>query len=398
MKKSLLIVSHALELGGAERSLIGLLDALDPGQWEIELFLLRHEGELMEHIPHHVRLLPQLPAYTVLARPMKDTLKEGHLLLTAARLAGKLAAKRYAGKHGYTESIVSLEYSHKYTCPFMPQIQPNREYDMAVSFLTPHYFVAKKIRAKKKIAWIHTDYTRVQIDRDSELAMWDRYDHIASISDAVTAGFAGVFPELKDKLFLMENILPEKLLRSQAAQPMPDLPNRAQSKVLLSVGRFTGAKNFDNVPDICARLLHMGLDVKWYLIGYGGEEDLIRQRIAEAGMEGRVLLLGKLENPYPYLAACDLYVQPSRYEGKCVTVREAQALGKPVVITRYATSASQLEEDVDGVIVPMDNEGCAAGIAELLRDEAKMERLRQTCLARDYSGAEEVEKIYQLME
>ena len=387
MKKSLLIVSHALELGGAERSLIGLLDALDPGQWEIELFLLRHEGELMEHIPHHVRLLPQLPAYTVLARPMKDTLKEGHLLLTAARLAGKLAAKRYAGKHGYTESIVSLEYSHKYTCPFMPQIQPNREYDMAVSFLTPHYFVAKKIRAKKKIAWIHTDYTRVQIDRDSELAMWDRYDHIASISDAVTAGFAGVFPELKDKLFLMENILPEKLLRSQAAQPMPDLPNRAQSKVLLSVGRFTGAKNFDNVPDICARLLHMGLDVKWYLIGYGGEEDLIRQRIAEAGMEGRVLLLGKLENPYPYLAACDLYVQPSRYEGKCVTVREAQALGKPVVITRYATSASQLEDGVDGVIVPMDNAGCAAGIAALLQNPARMNHLICNCEQRDYSNS-----------
>ena len=111
-----------------------------------------------------------------------------------------------------------------------------------------------------------------------------------------------------------------------------------------------------------------------------------------------MILLGKKANPYPYMAACDLYVQPSRYEGKAVTVREAQMLGKPVVITRYATSASQLEEDVDGVIVPMDNEGCAAGIAELLRDEAKMERLRQTCLARDYSGAEEVEKIYQLME
>ena len=96
MKKKLLIVSHALELGGAERSLIGLLDALDPQIWDIDLFLLRHEGELMDDIPKYVTLLPEVPAYTVLARPMKDTLREGHVLLTAARLTGRIAAGRYA--------------------------------------------------------------------------------------------------------------------------------------------------------------------------------------------------------------------------------------------------------------------------------------------------------------
>ena len=115
-------------------------------------------------------------------------------------------------------------------------------------------------------------------------------------------------------------------------------------------------------------------------------------------MEDRVILLGKKENPYPYIKTCDLYVQPSRYEGKAVTVREAQMLGKPVVITRYATSASQLEDGVDGVIVPMDNEGCAAGIAALLRNPEKMRQLSENCKARDYSNAQEVEKLYKLME
>ena len=80
-------------------------------------------------------------------------------------------------------------------------------------------------------------------------------------------------------------------------------------------------------------------------------------------MQERVIILGKKNNPYPYMRACDLYVQPSRYEGKAVTVREAQLLGKPVVITNYATSASQLEDGADGVIVPMDNAGCAEGSA-----------------------------------
>lgn len=398
MKKRLLVVTHALELGGAERSLIGLLDALDPEIWDIDLFLLRHEGELIEAIPKYVHLLPSIPACTVLAHPMKDTLREGHLLLTAARLAGKFSAKYYDKKHGFTDSGVALEYSHKYTYWLMPKIQPNKEYDLAISFLTPHYICAHNVRAKQKIAWIHTDYTCMQVNRESERAMWDQYDWIISISDAVTESFLRTFPELQDKILLIENILPEKLIRRQAEEISVENEMPAKGIRLLSIGRYCTAKNFDNVPDMCARLLQYGLDVYWYIIGYGGDEPLIRQKIKEVGMEERVILLGKKENPYPYVKACDLYVQPSRYEGKCVAVREAQMLEKPVAITRYATSASQLEEDVDGMIVPMDNEQCAAGIAELLRNPAKMACLAAACRERNYSNREEINKLEALRE
>lgn len=393
MKKSLLIVAHALELGGAERSLIGLLDALDPAKWDIELFLLRHAGELMTHIPAHVRLLPEVPAYTVLARPMKAVLKEGHLLLTAARMLGKVAARRFDKKHGYTESGVSLEYSHKFTCPLMPPIAPEKTYDLAISFLTPHYFVAQKVQAKKKIAWIHTDYSRVQVDADSEAKMWGAYDHIASISDAVTTSFLQTFPALASKIVLIENILPETLIRQQAEAFAVEDEMPGKGIRLLSIGRYCTAKNFDNVPEICAQLCASGLDVYWYIIGFGGDEALIRRKIAEAGMQERVILLGKKDNPYPYVRACDLYAQPSRYEGKSVTVREAQMLGKPVVITHYATSASQLEDGVDGVIVPMDNTGCAEGIGALLRNPERMAALRAVCKRRDYSNRVEAEKL-----
>lgn len=398
MKKSLLIVSHALELGGAERSLIGLLDALDSEIWDIDLFLLRHEGELLGEVPPHINLLPEVPAYTVLARPMVQTLKEGHLALTAARMAGKLGAWVYNKKHRLTNSDVALEYSHKFTCPLMPKIQPEKEYDLTISFLTPHYFVAKKVRAKKKIAWIHTDYSVIRIDKKSETAMWDAYDYIASISEAVSDGFVETFPTLEKKLVVLRNILPEPLIRRDAEAFTVEEEMPAEGIRLLSVGRYCTAKNFDNVPDICARLVQAGQDVRWYIIGFGPDEALIRSRIAEAGMEDRVILLGKKENPYPYIKACDLYVQPSRYEGKSVTVREAQMLGKPVVITRYATSASQLEENVDGVIVPMDNEGCATGIAALLRNPSKMNELSAACLQRDYSNCQETKKLYRLME
>ena len=395
--KKILIFSHALEIGGAERALLGLLEALDTSEYQVDLFLMRHEGELMENIPEGIHLLPEKPQYASLAVSLKTVLQKGQFGVALGRATGKYKAKRYIATHRISsDNGVGLEYSHKYTLRFMPMVS-DETYDLAISFLTPHYFVAEKVHAKKKIAWIHTDYSKIWIDTESELAMWGKYDHIASISDSVTQGFLQQFPSLRDKIVSMENIMVPEWIRHNADVDISDEMPADGMMHLLSIGRYCNAKNFDNVPDICRRLLDAGLAVKWYLIGYGGDEPLIRQKIIEAGMQEHVILLGKRENPYPYIKACDLYVQPSRYEGKCVTVREAQILGKPVVITNYATSASQLEDGVDGVIVPMDNEGCAAGIAALLRNPEKMRLLSENCRKRDYSNAAEVEKIYQLM-
>lgn len=221
---------------------------------------------------------------------------------------------------------------------------------------------------------------------------------IVAVSEACKESFSSVFPQLASRVIVIENILPADFVKknAEAFHVSGEMPQKGIS--LLSVGRFCEAKNFDNVPDICRRLVADGLDVTWYLIGYGGDEPLIRQKIDEAGMQERVIILGKKDNPYPYMHACDLYVQPSRYEGKAVTVREAQLLAKPVVITNYATSGSQLEDGTDGLIVPMDNAGCAAGIAALLRDPARMRQLSENCKTRDYTNSAEIEKIYALME
>ena len=167
---------------------------------------------------------------------------------------------------------------------------------------------------------------------------------------------------------------------------------------LLSIGRFCTAKNYDNVPDITHRMIEAGVDdLKWYIIGYGGDEELIRRKIRDAGMEEHVILLGKKENPYPYIKACDIYVQPSRYEGKSVTVREAQILCNPVAVTAYPTATSQINDGVDGVIVPLDNEGCAKGLAKFIADTNLQQRIVEYLHTHDYANATEVEKIYNLL-
>lgn len=167
---------------------------------------------------------------------------------------------------------------------------------------------------------------------------------------------------------------------------------------LCSVGRFSEAKNFDNVPNICKQLIDNGCKVKWYLIGYGSDEHIIKQKIRENGMEKDVIVLGKKINPYPYIKACDIYVQPSRYEGKAVTVREAQILCKPVIITSFETSRSQLTEGVDGVIVPMDNTGCAKGIKAFIINGELQQELIKNCKTTDYGNENEINKIYRFIE
>ena len=350
----------------------------------------------MGHIPERVNLLPEIPQYACLAIPFVQVLKSGHFGVALGRYIGKKRAYSYIRHHRLHENAVSLEYSHKYTLPFMPSIG-NGEYDLAISFLTPHYFVAEKVHAKKKAAWIHTDYSQLSVDRHSELSMWNEYNHIVGVSKDVVRSFVGVFPSLANRTIVIENTLSKTLIDKQAKAFSVENEMPSDSNLnLLSIGRFTYAKNFDNVPDICAHIRASGLPVKWYLIGYGSEESLIRRKIADAGMQKHVIILGKKDNPYPYISACDIYVQPSRYEGHSVTVREAQLLRKPVVITKYPTAMSQLENGVDGVIVPMDNKGCAQEIVDLLQNHFKLEQIIDACTYRDYSMANEAYKIASL--
>ena len=400
MKPRIFIAMHYMEIGGAETALIGLLNALDPNRVEVDLFLHDHRGEMMQFIPKWVNLLPQIPKYSVLERPIVELVKRGFWGIAAARLWAKcLSQKVYKRSGSKLENNGGLDKMSKYTTPLLPKINPSMTYDLAISFLTPHRIVAEKVKAKKKIAWIHTDYTRVWVDAEEELKVWQKYDYVASISGDVTNTFLQVFPSLAPKIVEIENILSPTFVRKRAELEDTDKEFRHEGTItLLSVGRFSDAKNYDNVPDICKRLIgKTKLNIKWYIIGYGGDEDLIRQKIKEAGMEDHVILLGKRSNPYPYIKACDIYVQPSRYEGKSVTVREAQMLCKPVVVTNYPTAPSQIRSGIDGVIVPMDNEGCAHGLAEVICDKPLQERIIAHLKTHDYGNESEVEKIYTLI-
>lgn len=398
MKKRIFISMHYLELGGAEISLIGLLQALDYSKYEVDLFVHRHQGDLMQFIPKEVNLLPEIPAYACIECPIFEAILKRQMGIVWGRLKAKWRAVKYKSQDCSKPQHSIFQYVAQEVDPYLPSLGHYGEYDLAISFLQPHNYVLSKVKAKKKVCWIHTDYTKVEFDAEAELPVWASYDHIVSISPDVTKTFLQVFPLLKDKIVEIENILSSDFVRRRAKEKDVSVEMPIQNGIIniLSVGRFTDAKNYDNVPDICRRIREKGIDVRWYIIGFG-DESLIRQKIKEAGMGDYVIILGKRTNPYPYLKACDIYAQPSRYEGKSVTVREAQMLYKPVIVTNYPTAKSQIDDGVDGVIVPMDNAGCAQGIVDFINNQDLQRQIVSYLYIHDYGNACEIRKIEALL-
>jgi len=403
-KKHIFIAMHYMEIGGAEISLIGLLQALDYSKYDVDLFIYSHQGELMQFIPKEVNLLPEISAYAYIERPMKDALHHGHLCLVMARLWARYKYQRYLRRSGVKASAAVFQYIGNAVTPILPSLHKYGEYDLAISFLTPHNIVLDKVKARRKACWIHTDYSTIDVNAALELPVWNGYDHIVSISEEAKTAFLKVFPSLTSKVRVMENILSPDFVRRRSEQITEEEIRKEMPKEngvinILSIGRFSEAKNYDNVPEICKRvnsqlqILNSQLSVRWYIIGFGGDEALIRRKIREAGMQEHVIILGKRSNPYPYIKACNIYVQPSRYEGKSVTVREAQMLCKPVIVTNYPTAKSQIQDGVDGIIVPMDNEGCARGIVDFVLNKDLQSSISNSLRSHDYGNVNEVRII-----
>ena len=99
--KKIIICSHALEIGGVERSLIDLLNCINYDFVEVDLFLYRHSGEWMNSIPDNVRLLPEIRQYASLAVPMVQVLRRGNWGVLLGRIYGKIRANIFNRKYHF---------------------------------------------------------------------------------------------------------------------------------------------------------------------------------------------------------------------------------------------------------------------------------------------------------
>ena len=387
--KKILISSFDMEVGGVERSLISMLDNFDYDKYDVDLMLYSHTGDFMNLLPKKFNLLKEDKKYKTFRMSILETIKSGNFMIGLTRILSKIKSR---GK-GY----IQMQYMWEYALPFLTKNR--KKYDVAISFLWPHYYVAEKVDANLKIGWIHTDYSTIDTNIELDLKIWNKFDYIVAVSEDCKKAFLKKYPSLEYKLIVIENITSPNFVKKLADEDVHDFPKNESDFNVLSVGRYCEAKGFDNAIK-ALRILHDRgyTNIKWYIVGYGGEELLYRKLIEENYLEESFILLGKKINPYPYMKACDLYVQPSRYEGKAVTVSEAQILGKAIMLTNYATVKSQVKEGYDGYISEQSIEGIANSIEKLYLSESIRNYLSENCIKSDYSNSYELKKLYELME
>ena len=384
-----------MEVGGVERSLISMLDNFDYDNHEVDLMLYSHTGDFIPLLNNKVNLLKEDRKYSTFRKSIVEIFKQGNILLGSSRILARIFANLKGKINKINEyGVYQMQLMWKYALPFLPKIE--KEYDIAISYLWPHYFIAEKVKARKKIAWIHTDYSTIETDVNLDLKMWDKFDHIIAVSEECKNAFLIKYPTLNEKIRVIENITSPEFIKKMAKENIEEIWEENSFKIL-SVARLSHAKGIDRAVKALKVLHERGLtNIKWYVVGYGGDEEIIRKLIEENNLQESFILLGKKVNPYPYMKRCDLYVQPSRYEGKAVTVGEAQILGKPVIITNYTTAKSQIKDGFDGCITELSVEGIANGIEKLYKDKDLREKLSNNCKNTNYSNKDELQKLYEL--
>lgn len=393
-KKKILVIGPGMDLGGVERSLIGLIDSFDYEKVDVDLFLFQHIGSLMKQINKNVNLLPENRIVANGYKHIKELLFNGNFLSTFLKCISLIIGKI---NRSYRKTGDDGKDAYQRIISRFIKIN-NKNYDLALGFIDPHYILLNSINSKVKIGWMHTDWQTIGSHSGTTIAsdMWEPLDYIACVSEGVKKSFDYIFPQLSSKSIVIENILPTKYVQHLAHAFIPETEMPRDKFNILSVGRFSPPKNFHNAI-LCSKALHdAGINCRWYFIGYGPLENELKSLIKTIGAEDYAIILGKKDNPYPYMKWCDLYVQPSNYEGKSITVREAQALAKPVLITNYPTATSQLTNGIDGRICDLSNEAIVNDIKFLIKNKEYRNRLSENCRQQYFSGKDEIQKILNL--
>ncbi|KPL57775.1 glycosyltransferase [Rossellomorea vietnamensis] len=388
--KNVLIASFDMEVGGVERSLVSMLNNFDYKSHKIDLMLYSHTGDFLDQLPKESNLLPENPEYKSFRLPILALVKNRRIRLAMSRLMAKYRASLHrASENGYRQ----MQYMWKYSISYLPKLE--KEYDVAISYLWPHYFVAEKVKAKKKIAWIHTDYSTIDTDKEIDVLMWDKFNFIIAVSDECKEAFVKKYPCLEEKTLVIENINSPEVITSLAGEKVDNPMIRDPRFKIVTIARLSHAKGIDNAVKALRMLIDQGhKNIAWYVVGNGGDEQKIKNLIKKNKLENNFFLLGKKINPYPYLIEADIYVQPSRYEGKAVTVTEAKILGKPILVTNFPTAKSQLNNGIEGIICDLSVEGISKGILSMYEDKFKRDSLREYLLMQDYRNNKELDKLY----
>ena len=391
MKKKLLFIMGGLESGGGEKSLINLLQLIDYNIYDIDLVLFKERGVLLEEVPKEVKILSDLKElHFMYDDSLKNAFSIKYIKLSLIHIIGTIISK-IKSKSGFHKGQYRWEYYYKRAIPKLDKF-----YDVAISYLEGEsmLYLVDKVEAKRKVAWVHTDYSKINSDTNLDLKYFNKIDKIVSISDVCVDVLKKMFPSVSEKIIYLPNLTSSKSINVKAEQFYPKEFSRENNAIkLLSIGRLIKLKGFDIALEAAKILKEKEIKFKWYVIGDGILHEELEKYRKELNLEDFVFL-GIRKNPYPYLKNADIVIQPSRYEGKSMVLDEAKILKKPIVVTNYDTVHDQIKEN-EGIIVDINAEALSIGIEKMIYEKEKyIEYLNQN----DYGNQDEILKYYEIFD
>ncbi len=375
--KKILFVINTLGRGGAEAALIQLIKRFDPDEYRIDLYVILSQGELIERIPGNVVLLNKnYDNSSVLSGEGKKALKKKIIKLLFSK-ASIIKNFFYIAENGIKMVFSGKVLPDKLLWKALSDGSEtfDDEYDLAVAYIegASAYYVADYVKARKKAAFIHVNYSEAGYNRKLDKNKYLNFDKIFTVSEDVKESFMKVYPECADKTDVFENIIDRDEIINKANDGI-GFEDDYNGKRIVTVGRLTAQKAIDVSVEACRKMIEKGENIRWYVLGEGELRGTLEALIDKYGLKDSFILSGVKDNPYPYIKQCDIYVHASRYEGKSIAIREAMILGRPIIVSDCKSNLEQVSND-DALVTTLDPDDLSEKIMTLLHDEKLCEKL-----------------------
>lgn len=382
-KKKVAILLPWLKMGGTNKIALHFMKELSQ-YCDVTLILSQNTGELLEQLPENIHLIIDE------MRPFRDIFMEDLRKLRFVMLwRDAVYYARIRLKKDNVDNYRYLVRRHGYIC--------DTEFDCAISYhgQSPERLLNLLYRthAKKKIAWIHGEFQNSADHYRRMNAYYARMDQLFFVSNHTMNSFLDKFTMERGKCTVYHNPIDKQEILTKAELPCEPAFDPEHIN-LVTVGRISSEKGQDMIPAVTRRLLDAGHKVRWYIIGDGDTRPQVEQLVREQDVKDHVILLGTRTNPYPYMRACDIYVQPSYTEGYSTTICEAGMLSKAIVGTRPSGGIyDQITDGEDGLIVDATVDGLTGGIRALIEDVSLRRRFETNIRKKNFEGTGEIEKF-----
>lgn len=386
MKKKVIFVTQALWIGGIETALVNLLARLDYEKYDVTCLILRNDQTMAPRLPEQVRLI-------VADRDRKVSFAEGYRFSRLAHLTEE-SENPSALHRAMMWAVPAIRWvENRLYIRYVRRQMAGQHFDTCVIYSDKAAETAvRAIDADRFVMFYHHGAMRRVYHDEIGYRNCEKIITVSAVQEQKLRAFR---PKYEHKMMTIHNLLNIPEIRRKAGAPVPE--QFAEDVFhIVSCGRVSHEKGMDLAVVACARLLAAGHgNIHWWIVGGGPAEEEVRAKIAELHMENHVTMLGMKNNPYPYIAAADLYVQPSRFEGYPMTILEAMLLGKVVVSTDNGGAGEILDDGVTGILCPISAEGIAGAVEELLNRPEKLEQLQRNVASKDLD-AENQKAIMQL--